>query len=271
VTAPIRAYILGVPGRYRGQQLEADLAGRGIGFEVVAGPDPATWTDGQLDRLYSRRAAQIVSRRQLAPAEVACTLGHQDMMRRFVAEGSPWALFLEDDAVIIQGLDPLQPVLDALAARPVVLDLDRRRRHVTPPTEVLPYVGGTVARMAIPDVGTAGYLMSRPAAVLALHAYRRRRVDSTADWPFCWRDRVQFWQPDTDFVHHPKGTGLSLVGDGRQRSYRESGERSGAKATAVALLRVSGVTAAAGRLSNVPFVPLFRRDRTLGLAALRGR
>jgi glycosyl transferase, family 25 len=267
----MQAYILGIPDRYRGQPLEADLSQAGIPFEVVAGVDGTRWTPDELARVYSAPAAQIASGRQLAPGEVACTLGHQRMMRSFADTGEPWALLLEDDSRIARPLAPVLDVLDALPAAPIVIQLDRRVPAHADPAAAVPYAGGTIWRQPRCRIGTSGYLMNQAAADIALAAYAGRRIDSSSDWPFCWRTRVQFWQTEDAVVRHAVDESESLVQLSRQASYAQARQHTGARAAAVAALKVAGVGALRGRVHGLPFGLVYRRDREQALAALRQR
>lgn len=263
----MHAYILGVPDSYRGRDLEADLTRYQIRYSVVDAPDGSLWSDEQLERVYSRRAARIVAHRQLSRGEVACVIGHQLMMRAFVAEGSTWALFLEDDARIVQDLEPLVEGLAGLPAAPIVVQLDMRVPPDNPPREAVSHEEGHIVRRHRAAYGTCGYLMNRRAALVALAAYHHRRVDSAADWPFCWAARVQFWVPDAEFVTHPVETQRSLIEEHRLRELQRARERSSVVRWSSAALRLTGLWAAWGRVNNVPFVPLYRRD--LGEVLLR--
>lgn len=264
----MRAYILGIPDRYRGQSLEAQLSQAGLPFEVVDAPDASAWSVEFLTTVYSRRAAQIVSHRQLSPGEVACALGHRSMMARFVETGDDWALLLEDDAVVTGTLDPITAVLGSIPDVPTVIQLDNRRPPSTGSLGAVPYQGGTLWPQVVPGVGTAAYLMNRSAALTALQAYRRRRVDSAADWPFCWPRRVRFWQPDTEFVRHPMNATESLLAAGRQQSFRATRHRGRTSNVAVGVIQIVGLAAVYGRVLNVPLIPLYRRDLREGRARL---
>jgi hypothetical protein len=251
--------------------LEGDLRLQGIPFESVAGSDASLWSDGFLDSVYSARASQMLLRRQLAPGEVACALGHQQMMARFVDAGGEWALLLEDDARIIKPLSPVFDALVALTNGPVVVQLDARGKRMTRALEGVEYAGGALWRQAEPAYGSAAYLINRSAARTALKRYRHRRVDSTSDWPFCWAGRVQFWVPDSAFVSHPKATAGSMIEQARVDSRHQSWSTSKVPGLPGDVLKILGVRALYGRLHNIPFLPLYRRDLVNARTSLRAR
>jgi hypothetical protein len=256
----VLAYILGLPGeRYRGAPLEEDLSGLGIAYEVVPGPDAAAWTAEDLERVYCWQASRAVNHRQMTAGEVACTLGHQEMMRRFADSGEPWALFFEDDARIVK---PLEPVLAALPALPdvrMVIQLDVRVPLPPPEAGGVPLSDGILYRQPYPTWGAAAYLMNRAAALIALRTYRRRRVDSAADWPFCWSGRVQFWRPDSAFALHPRDWAASHLHAGRSGTFGRRPKRS-IRRYVRSGLRITGLWALYGRLHGLPFFALYRKD-----------
>ena len=265
----VTAFVLGLPDRYRGHGVEADLDLLGIPYEVVAGVDGRQWDPAQLRTVYSARAAHVTSRRQLAPGEIAVTVGHQRMMARFVADGAPWALILEDDARIP---GPLAPVLEALARiprAPVIVQIDSRHPLESKSLGSVGYDDGTLWRQPRGAVGTAGYLMNRDAALVALRAYRRRRVDSTADWPFCWSGRVQFWRPERPVVEVPDDKDNSNVHGGRVATYEAVRRHGTAAGAAIDLLRIAGAGALYGRLVGLPFGLVYRQDLERARTRLR--
>ena len=270
----MRAYVLGIPDRYRGGPLEDDLARLGIAYEVVAAQDGSQWSAEQLESVYSRRAARIVSHRQLTPGEVACALGHRAMMARFAEQGDPWAVFLEDDARLPRPLQPVFDVLGELPDDPAVIQIEQRGEPRTRAHDVVRFEGGALWRQDAPAYGTAAYLMNRPAALLALRADRDRRVDSTADWPFRWADRVRFWGAEPGLAHHDVNPDESLILAGRTDSLLASRSRGSAERASVAALRITGALALYGRANGVPFWRLYRRDlaeaRSRGLHASGG-
>jgi hypothetical protein len=267
----VKAFILGLPNEYRGQALERDLDVQGIPFESVPGSDARQWSDAYLDSVYSARAAQMLLRRQLAPGEVACTLGHQEMMARFVDGGGDWGLLLEDDARIIKPLAPVFGVLEALAKGPVIVQLDARGKPLIRQLGRVEHDGGALWRQPEPAYGSAAYLINRAAATAALRSYRNRRVDSTSDWPICWAGRVQFWVPDSSFVSHPTERADSTIERARIDSRHQSSTTPKVPGLPGDVLKILGVRALYGRLHNIPFLPLYRRDLIDARTRLRAR
>jgi hypothetical protein len=264
----VRAYILGVADRYRGRPLEGDLARLGIPHEVVLGADGSRWSEDQLAAVYSRRAAHFASRLQLSASEVACVLGHRQMMSEFVKSGAAWALFLEDDVRIDQ---PLQSVFEAAESIPEAPVVTQIYGQVPPRSRSLGRVehgGADIWRQPAAAYGAAAYMMNRSAAELALRSYRRRRVDSVADWPFCWPRQIQFWQTESGFVSHPEPGVDSFLQEARLDIRLKARTQPRVPGVAGHLLKMLGVRALLGRVNNVPFRALYRRDFAEGRAAL---
>lgn len=266
----MHAFILGVPGRYRGAALESQLAASGIECEFVAGPDASRWTGDDLTRVYSPRAAQIALHRQLAAGEVACALGHQSMVRSLLARGDEWGLLLEDDARIVRPLAPLVGALPGLSDEPIVVQLGSHRAAVAEGNPLV-FDGGRLWRQPRRVFGSHAYLMNRRAALIAERAYRGRRVESTSDWPFSWASRVQFWRPEADIARPDRDVESLIQAD--RRAVRTTAHRSRPAVAdmTIGLLQVAGVAAVYGRWQGLPLRILYRRDRAEGIRRLRRR
>ena len=267
----MKAYVLGLPEAFRGEPLVASLVAQGIEPVVVWGDDASAWTSADLRRVYSRAAARVVSHRDLTPGEVACALGHRAMMAAFVDDGDPWALLMEDDARIVRDLDPLITLLPTLPERPIVIQLDWRRGLTDDPAEEPEAGTPELRRQDQPVYGGYGYLMNRSAALVALRAYARHRVDSTADWPFGWSHLIDFRLPQTPYVEHPRSYEGSTLQTQRRQSIVDSSARPRALRMVRGSLRLTGVAALYGRLHGVSFRRLLRRDVTEIAARLRAR
>jgi hypothetical protein len=267
----VKAYILGLPDSFRGEPLIASLADQGLESVVVWGVDAATWTSADLARVYSREAARVVSHRDLTPGEVACVLGHRAMMEAFAGDGDHWALLMEDDARLVRALDPLVEILPTLPTHPMIIQLDWRRGLTDAAAPGSDGETPHLRRLSRPMYGAYGYLMNRPAALVALRAYARHRVDSTADWPFGWSHLIDFRCPQDPYVEHPRSYAGSTLQSGRRLSVTDASSRSTTVRMVRGSLRLIGVAALYGRLHGVSFRRLLRRDVTEIAARLRSR
>lgn len=92
-------YILGLTKGFRGDSLVSDLKKYGFNYEIVEGIDGRSCpiTLGTQEILVSK----YFSNRLLTSTEIATTLGHWMMFRKARSDGTKFAVFLEDDAKIL--------------------------------------------------------------------------------------------------------------------------------------------------------------------------
>lgn len=140
--------------------LEAQLQGMGLVAERVSALRPAD-IDPQLITTNTDSART----RHVTAGELACTLSHQLAWRRMLDAGLPYALFLEDDALLSKRLkvflaacEPMPPHIDVLR---VETNLPRMRLG---PVEGR--IGDLTDIRSIHslDYGAAGYILTRNAA-----------------------------------------------------------------------------------------------------------
>lgn len=87
----------------------------GVEFEWVDAVDAAAQPPGWLGRWYDAERAQARLGRQLAPAEVACSLSHQRVYQRLLEMDAPAGIVLEDD---VQLMSAFPDVLRSLGGLP---------------------------------------------------------------------------------------------------------------------------------------------------------
>jgi GR25 family glycosyltransferase involved in LPS biosynthesis len=205
----MKTYILGIKDNFRGNSIKDELESRGMEVEVVHGIDGQLMTESQIERVYSKSKAKVVSKRELSRGEIACRLGHSEIYARIASESQNWSLVLEDDTKILnfevlttlelkdvkkpmivqlQGLTGLQNNSLAIKGEKVtgygclVMKVDN--------LSVKPNVDFPVLCFKGLSEGTYGYLINKSAATVALNS--GNKIDSTADWPYRWRDEILF-------------------------------------------------------------------------------
>lgn len=144
------------------QRISAQLARVGLPFTRLPAVDARALSAAQRAELdedaYRRRHGK-----EPLLGELGCYLSHVEVMRRFVASGAPYALVLEDDALVH---DSLPAVLSGLVAQPERWDMVKLSavHSGTPVTlgEVAP--GHQLAVMLSRCTGSSAYLMNRRAA-----------------------------------------------------------------------------------------------------------
>lgn len=204
----IPSFILGMKDKFRGEKLMVDLSVMGFPAQVVYGVD-AQLVDPEILALQVDQAAvRMLLKRELSLGEIACAIGHREMYERFLATESPWALMLEDDCVLLRDLNQLVPELPYFDA-PTVLQL--QVCNVKIPTIVVKQKKIGSGSSSTPSSvilnkkfesshGSFAYFINRGAAEIAVTQMRGRRIISYADWPFLWKDKVDFWEPSVDFA-----------------------------------------------------------------------
>lgn len=97
----------------RRQSISSQLEALGLDFEVVEGVDGRVMTRSMLSQAcQSPTYFESAYQRTMVPAEIGCVLSHQLMYKKFLASNDSYAVFLEDDAMLLDGFEM---VIDALA------------------------------------------------------------------------------------------------------------------------------------------------------------
>ena len=96
----MKIYILGVPEKYRGKNLESRLTNFGLEFLLVEGIDGASLNEDASNLLINQSLAQAQYGRKLTNGEACCTIGHAKIAKKFLESNEDWALVLEDDVIL---------------------------------------------------------------------------------------------------------------------------------------------------------------------------
>jgi GR25 family glycosyltransferase involved in LPS biosynthesis len=198
----LNAYVLGLEEKFRGNQLLDDLAKNDVTFEVVYGISQKEVPKELFDQYVDQKRAKFLQGRELTFGEFSCALGHLEMIERFLDSNLRLGLFLEDDAIIDFGAveNILAQVIET--DRPFVLQLggyfDSRLRPSPFPVHHLSrdqifQKNIYVMRCLRYPTYAHGYLLSRNAAEFIVKSMRARKIDSPADFPFAWRNRIPFY------------------------------------------------------------------------------
>lgn len=199
---------------------------------VVFGVDGRVSSNNLTSYTASRNRMNLIMGRQVSPAEVAVVLGHRMIYDKFLETGSEWAMVLEDDSFPTENFDLTSVDLVSVSS-PVIVDLSGIEGLISNydvfPTLILrPQNLSCSGRDFIVyytlgnTFGTWAYLINRKAAELAVQ--NLDLIDSTADWPYSWRSRVQFARPEKaqfsvrlegSLVEEARITAIEMVGNGR--------------------------------------------------------
>lgn len=203
----MKAYVLGLKDNWRGSAVVERIAALGFEPEIVWGIDGrAEFTNKPLHALYDDTACQVLLGRSLAVGELACVLGHARMYQQFLASGAGWALFVEDDTELLDGVTAVVDDLELLGPGPhvVTLRLQESGHNIRWPQRTR----GALARLIEPPFGTSCYFMNRSAALVAVTEYEQRRADYVPDWPYRWAHLVKFWMSNSDLAPHSYAASL---------------------------------------------------------------
>jgi len=216
----LQIYILGVEARFRGEHLLEKIKGNGYSCEII-------WGEDALDRprglsLISRFQSKFVNNREISIGEYCCAIGHQRILKTFLASGQSWALILEEDANILEDISLIEdltknkpgPTIMHLAGIEHILQSTQEEtfwlREVR--TEMLADEEIVLFRVVGNAFGAFGFLINREAAKIAVAGNRRLKFPQLADWPSTWRYKIKFFISDKAFIS-VESKGSELVGD----------------------------------------------------------
>lgn len=173
VDVPLQAFVINLPAAIiRRQLMEAQLALPGLPVcRIVSAVDGRSLDVATLSRVYDIAAARRWGR-ELTPGEIGCALSHLAVYELIVAEHLPWALVLEDDALIGHKvpdlLEKLLPRLDP--DKPEAILLSHVERYSDWSAEHL----DRLHRLVRPHSAAGGhaYLITRSGALAMLQAQK---------------------------------------------------------------------------------------------------
>ncbi|MFW5834333.1 MAG: glycosyltransferase family 25 protein [Pseudomonadota bacterium] len=164
--------------RERRQRIRAMLDSLGVPFTLVDGVDGAALAADEIERNVDSRLVRIGIGRDLQPGEIGCAMAHRHAYAMIERLDRPYALVLEDDAVIdraawqvISAIVEDRPPFDLINLQPLDSFIRRRATHSYGRFRVYPAIRAPSSTLA--------YLVTpRAAAVLAAEP----RLGRTADW-----------------------------------------------------------------------------------------
>lgn len=95
--------------------IKMQLEAVGLDFEFIDAFDGQLLTSEYLEKNYDSSLAKTTAGRELTPGEIGCALSHLSVYRKIIADELPFAVILEDDALIgIQFPDVCKRVLEMI-------------------------------------------------------------------------------------------------------------------------------------------------------------
>ena len=99
------AIILGVEGRFRGQELFEKLEENGFIVSIIYGMDSRLpEMQAQLTTMTDTAVSMVINGRELSFAEIACSDLHLAAYEVFLGFNTEWTLILEDDAFMCESV-----------------------------------------------------------------------------------------------------------------------------------------------------------------------
>jgi len=280
-------FVLGIRSRFRGEELIADLESQGLAPRRVFGIDASVLNDQQLSGMVDQQASRMIPGRELSLGEVACALGHQEIYSQFLDGEEPWALILEDDAVLVEDI---KCVVDQLSKfqNPTIVQLHGTRAgprgifllgKITATKDNGLNSEIAIVRKLEGTYGAYGYLINRSAAEIVIRESEGQKIISYADWPFLWRNKVEFWETSTDFVKHSGKSQIDSDNGGLKRDQLFSDSGSGRISRRIISFAVNFSTISSWRFRRLGYpaptfyfnkviMPLKRRGVRLEQAAI---
>lgn len=173
-----RVYVIGLPGRYRSELLEADLRALGLAVQRC---DGVLVVEDRRAEYVDDEASAVLLRRKLTLSEIGCALAHRKVYSRFLSEAAEaWCIVCEDDAEVRSFDQSAVNRLDDLFAGSV-------GPAIVPLYTVAGFAvtSGSVERSGamqtvVPPTTTTAYAINRQAAAQLLVS---ERLSHVADWP----------------------------------------------------------------------------------------
>jgi len=227
----MNAYILGLEKGFRGNNLVDYFVRVGMQPEIVFGVDARISKEYLIEKMANSKKIKRIMGRELSTAEAAVVLGHRMVYERFLQTSDEWALVLEDDSLPNLNFE-LKDIAFSGFSSPMIV-------HLGGIENLFKFYGTTkclsiniinlsstkknfFAHRILGNIfGTYAYLINRRAAEIAIRSFDS--VDSTADWPYAWRSKVNFYLPEKCFFD--VSLEGSLVQEGRDEHVRLASER----------------------------------------------
>ena len=156
------------------QRMSDQLAAEGLEWERFPAFDGARMPDAELDRLVAPKGPIP----RMTRGARACTASQIAILHRFLETDAKYALILEDDAVLAEGMGKALEAL-LLAGDFDILNLNRQpprgavKRLVVRRKPALVMAGFAIHDLVGIHYGCAGYVVSRKAAQVVLDLYAR--------------------------------------------------------------------------------------------------
>ena len=204
-------FILAVPGRFRGESLVAALKGLNYPITVIYGLDGSKEEFFLSD--FERDRSMRLYGRELLATEIACTLGHEKILREFSKSKLDLALILEDD-VVISSLAYVEKVINQFKfASPAICTFSITRSFRLNIGSKKKANGELIFRNYCLPTFAGGFIINKIGALAVLRAAAKFGVRGfQADFPLYYGDVLDIYFTHTSIIDI-KEDDESLIGD----------------------------------------------------------
>jgi GR25 family glycosyltransferase involved in LPS biosynthesis len=205
-TTALSLFIIGVPHKFRGAQIIDFCSSLDLTIEVIHGEDAELISGNHFSKIASPRSAKAILRREITRGEVCCSQAHLNAYKAFLQGNAEWALIFEDDVKVFESTDfrVLLPLLSKLA-KPSIIQLSPLTTHEKfsklreNRINLRGDSGVGIQKKLAPSTNADAYFINRAAAKIAVHCSDGRKIHYTADWPYLWDWKVDFWHSNHPF------------------------------------------------------------------------
>lgn len=196
----VQILVISLDDSQRVNDIESELARRGLPWSRVAAVDGRRIPEGELALIADVHAGQLLYGRALARTEIGCLLSHRVAYREFLRGQAEWALMLEDDAFPAPGVDSFLSWLSRWrVTTPTIVECFSAGRVNDAPRSITVAADLSLVPLRTYPGFTVAYAINRLGAERALG--NPGRVASRADWP-AWAVDVDFWRTEPSVFSH---------------------------------------------------------------------
>jgi len=245
----LSVFIIGTSNNFRGQKLLIDISEMNFYVKRIEGIDATKITNEQLFSFSNLDMALPILKRNMSRGEACCAKAHLDAYTNFIESNNNWALILEDDAILNPKYDirELLLLVNKLQS-PSIVQLSPRTGYESFSKlfkfEILGKDSSNIGitKKLLPTHNADAYFINRSAAHLAITESAKSKIHYTADWPYIWDYKINFWHSTVPFFFQE---GFSLLDKDRKKLIppRYSKNRTLSRRLVEGLIDFSGIKA----------------------------
>jgi hypothetical protein len=178
-------YIIKIPNSNRNPGLAKSLNTLGLKFQIQEAVVGNKLTSVQLVKNVNLRGCDARLGYKISKSLIGCGLSHRETYKKFLENGSDWALILEEDVIIEDfNFSELFQALEICNTTPTIIQLFTRSSRIMDEKSIVKLGSGTRIifnfKPRLVGSGTSAYFINRLAAQKALID---KKLDGAPDWP----------------------------------------------------------------------------------------